>query len=707
MRGVGRGPIRSGRRVRLAIFTLIFAALPIAAAPAAGSQAEQVRPATWEMVSVASNGAQGDHDSGTACGHLDGPSMSDDSRYVVFSSEAGNLDPRDLNGSALSDVFVHDRQKDTTDLVSLTPQGALPGGSNILGAHCSNGESLLLDGAHDPEISANGRFVAFSDQRPMTDDDEDVGPPGADDVFVRDLRKGTTELLSMTTSGEQIKGDHGFFAVSISGNGRFVAFTSSVHALDEDLADQDEIDKAIGEISEICVDPAAVSIGCPQQIFVRDRKKDTLDLVSVSDEGVPANRNVDLDNFQISDDGRYVVFASSASNLDPDETNQASCPTVAIEHKNCQDVFLRDLKAGTTELISVDSQEETGAGNSSLPVTNAPVITPGGRYVVFDSFAPLAPSTDLGSKVYVRDRKTGRTEQIAVSSAGELMPQGASASISDDGRYVFFTGTMDPGTVGCSEDIGCTGEVRYDRRTGQADWIWSGAAGAFGSSIGSTGRTFLRWSSDDQPYVAGDANEAMDIFVGDVGAVGLGVGRLATGGSGRGLTKAEDPTFDRTGVSQISDPRGDLLPDLDGADIVNATLAHRPDLTDLYVRIDVEDLTALGVPGVEPLTSRSLVWGLELTANEVRYEVRMTGGIGPGVLGRAPGFDLFRCRASTCTKSAELRGGFGTTGESMVAALPLELIGLEEGGEISDVEAFTALVGPRQLQPLDVAAFRR
>ena len=124
------------------------------------------------------------------------------------------------------------------------------------------------------------------------------------DIFVRDRSSGTTELVSVSSAGEQANGDSG--DPSISADGRFVAFASGASNL------------------------VAGDTNGTWDIFVRDRKRGTTRRVSVSSAGKQANGRL-LRHPSISADGRFVAFVSSASNLVAGDTNRAgmtsSCAT--------------------------------------------------------------------------------------------------------------------------------------------------------------------------------------------------------------------------------------------------------------------------------------------------------------------------------------------------------------------------------------------
>src|SRR5206468_7520662 len=121
--------------------------------------------------------------------------------------------------------------------------------------------------------------------------------------------------------------------------------------------------------------------------------------------------------------GNLVAFDSSATNLVPGDTNQLL------------DVFLHNRATHRTQRVSVSSEEAQGAGSS-----NSPSI--GGRFVSFVSSAPnLVPGDTNGVEdIFVRDVVAGTTERVSVSSTGEQgNSSSTAASISTGGRYVAFS----------------------------------------------------------------------------------------------------------------------------------------------------------------------------------------------------------------------------------------------------------------------------
>jgi Tol biopolymer transport system component len=162
---------------------------------------------TTTLVSANKNGT----DSGAgSSGDINTGKISADGRFVVFDSKADDLVAKDTNGK--SDLFVRDLQNGTTTLISVNKDGKDSGSGS----------------SHRPKISADGRFVAFvstAGDLVATKDTNDQS-----DVFVRDLQSGTTTLVSINKKGTS-SGNGSSFHPQISADGRFVAFDSKANDL--------------------------------------------------------------------------------------------------------------------------------------------------------------------------------------------------------------------------------------------------------------------------------------------------------------------------------------------------------------------------------------------------------------------------------------------------------------------------------------------
>jgi len=407
-----------------------------------------------ERVSVATGGAQGNS-------YGNAVSISADGRWVAFQANASNLVAGDTNGTL--DVFVRDRGTGTTERVSVATGG-------------SQGSSAALA----PALSADGRFVVFMSYAwDLVAGDTN----GFADVFVRDRQLGSTERVSVATGGAQSDGDS--VSPSISADGRFVAF----HSVATNLVAGDTNGWA--------------------DVFVRDRQLGTTERVSVATGGTQANGASDNDS-SLSADGRYVAFASVASNL------------VAFDTNGAWDVFVRDRQLGTTGRASLSTSSAQGNGDS-----HDPSISADGRFVAFESVATnfVVGDTNGSYDVFVRDRLAGTTDRASVGTSGT---QGDSASqqpsISADGRFVAFHSAatnLVPGDTNLAYDI-----ILRDRQDGTSARVSVDSAGVQGGShsefpsLSGDGR-FVAFHSAATNLVPGDTNAFQDAFVHDRDATGF------------------------------------------------------------------------------------------------------------------------------------------------------------------------------------------
>ena len=340
-----------------------------------------------------------------------------------------------------------------------------------------NGSNGLSE---NPVISSDNRYVAFQSWADNLVPDDTNGYP---DIFVHDRQTGRTERISVDSSGF---GGAGYsYNPSISGDGRFVAFDSSVST----LVPGDTNDKS--------------------DIFVYDRQTSQPSRASIASAGVQGN--ADSNNPSISGDGRYVAFGSFATNLASGDSNGMD-----------SDIYVHDRQTGQTNRVSIDSNGSQGSGGSYFPVISAD-----GRYVAFVSDVSTLVSGDTNGlrDVFIHDRQTGQTTRVNVDSYGNQATGACSdpyypnsVALSNDGRYVAFDSCADnlvAGDTNASVDIfvhdrqtGATGRVSVDSSNIQGNFH------SLNPSISGDGR-YVAFDSGSSNLAPGDTNGARDIFIHD------------------------------------------------------------------------------------------------------------------------------------------------------------------------------------------------
>lgn len=322
-------PMTLALNARLPVFALLAAGSLIASCPA---QAEFIYARLVPAPGVQSNGASGAVD------------VSSEGRTVVFTSEANNWIAGDTyNGNR---AIAVDLATGVIDIVSKTQAGVVIRGEQ-------------------PAASGNGRYVAFLTYG---------SPLGVNwQVGRKDRVTGELALVSATASGVAAVSGTDDDTVSISADGRFVAFESASTNL-------------------------GVPSGSSPEVFVKDMQTGAVTMASVKSDGSPSGGTCTLEPHALSDDGRYITFVC---------TND---PTGGAGYGQ---LYLRDLQANTTTPIS----RVGAAGAYSSAIVYRPAISPDGRFVSFQNrgyggLGYAGGTVDSNSGVYLRDRQTQTTIAI-------------------------------------------------------------------------------------------------------------------------------------------------------------------------------------------------------------------------------------------------------------------------------------------------------
>jgi len=368
------------------------------------------------------------------------PLISGDGHWVIFESLATNLVALADTNQA-TDVFARDLLSNTTLLVSVNAAGTASG----------SGNSELGD------ITPDGRFVAFVST--STDLVPGVANR-LGDIYVRDLQSGSTFWAStnmypiiFATTGYRC------FNPVLSADGRFVAFKMifpdrPVCVIHHDLQSGANlvlaVNTAIASTPQISADGRfvasedSIAQNIPHSdVYVWDVATHSNLLVSVNLSGTGGG-NQPSHTPVMTPDGRSVAFLSAATDLVTNATNGAS------------QVYIRDIAGATTRLISVSLDGMASSGAIDITV---PTISSDGQLIAFESTASDLVAADLNqaSDIFLRDIAAGATQ--LVSQRHPALPEGTGAtlstafakSISADGHIVIFA-SLDSNLVADDED---------------------------------------------------------------------------------------------------------------------------------------------------------------------------------------------------------------------------------------------------------------
>jgi Tol biopolymer transport system component len=487
---------------------------------------------TGVITLITSRGGAAGVSAGGSTSYWTGRAMSNDGRFIAFTSAASNL-PGITDGNNELDVFLADRTSGAITLVSHA--SGSPSTTSGLGFReplvSADGSAVVFESApvspfensqlylFDPatggitlishaaglpstpansgfflsgheSISGDGRWIAFTHYGTDLVAGQMDGN-GAGDVFLFDRTTGASTLVSHASSSPSDTGDGGSFAPAISGDGRYVAFVSNA----SDLV------------------PGQAGAG---GVFLYDRAAGTTTRLSSSGSSP----------LGISTDGRWVVFTSSAADVVPGQ----------IDTNSSSDVFLWDRVSGSTLLVSHTPGAPATSGNAAsglgtLTVTpNPSVLSADGRFVAFSSDATdlIAGQTGNQSAIFLFDRVTG-TVTLVSRSAGSPTATGNGYSgepaISADGHFVAYlssAGDLVPGQITAGAGTAGSDFFLYDRTAGTTalvshiptSAVTSGKLGAFGGAprISADG-AWVAFSSAAPDLVAGDHDGVTDAFL--------------------------------------------------------------------------------------------------------------------------------------------------------------------------------------------------
>ncbi len=484
-------------------------------------------PGSVKRISVSSAGVEANESSFA-------PDISDDGNIVAFYSRASNLVPGDGNNS--DDIFTKNVASGATSIVSTSATGV-----------------YANSGSGEPAISGDGSMVSFLSGATnlVVSDPTSFWP----DIYRKTLGSGLIQIVSVNSANTPAFLGNGFS--SLSANGGVVIFESAAADLvpgdtngvmdvfSRDIGTgitrrisipSDAGSNALSSVSEGCcarqlsgdgryaVFTSSASNLVPgdtngtTDVFVHDRDQGQTRRVSVSTSGVQSNGVSSSPT--ISRDGRYVAFRSLGTNLISGGTN-------AVNH-----IFVHDLQTVQTAIVSISS-----LGVHSTAASGVPTISANGRYVAFDTIDDLISGTGWGiSQIYLRDIQTGLTTIESKNTGGQIGANTSSApSISEDGNFIVFASRADNLVLGDSNqkwDI-----FRRDRQYGitlkvSINGSVQGNMDSRYPSISDNGEIIaFETASTNLNGGLGDGNSVSDIYVRSMGLSSLKRASTGTGGS--------------------------------------------------------------------------------------------------------------------------------------------------------------------------------
>ncbi len=338
----------------------------------------------------------------------------------------------------------------------------------------SAGAPAIASGVFRPQLSDDGRYVL------LTTDSDELDPAdgnGQRDIYRLDRRSGSSIRISDSAG---VQGNRGAARAAFSADGATVAFHSSA----DNLLPAD--DNGVTDVF----------------VWQADRGlNQTLELVSRGADGGLANGG--SLNASVSGDGRWVAFSSTASNLVPDDNNDAS------------DIFVRDRLTAETLRVSIASDGDEGDRGSFQPT-----ISDNGRFIAFTSEATNFSDNEFDElpDLFLHDRSTGETTLINVSTTGvRSNADSASAVVSPDGSAVAFYSratTLEPGQENIFFDVFVRDLLRVETQLVSAPVDGAADANSFNPSLSSRGQ-LVAFQSEARNLTDLDGNTFSDIYVMD------------------------------------------------------------------------------------------------------------------------------------------------------------------------------------------------
>jgi len=371
------------------------------------------------------------------------------------------------------------------------------------------------NGSDISDINGTGQYIVFESS--ATNLVTNFVTNGLNHIYRKDMITG--EILLVSSDNVGLEANNSSSSPRISDDGRFVVFVSTATNL------------------------SSIFTGGTQQIFIKDMDDGTIELAS-RDLSLNAANGTCTDP-DVSDDGSYVVFASTAADL------------TAIPGGGFSQIYYKDMTDESVDMLSLRTTLTTGATGQSDNTD----MSADGQYIVFESNASdlISPSPTAAINIYFIDMSSPTNiEHISVNTAGtDAFGNSHNPSVSNDGRYVAFdsiaTNLATPDNNGNDDvflrDRDPSGSPITILISANPSTLDSANGKSTAASISGDG-AFVAFQSDAINITTGDNPGLIDIFVRDMAAATITIDQVNIIDTG-----ISSPTFGSANTSISTDGR--------------------------------------------------------------------------------------------------------------------------------------------------------
>lgn len=469
-----------------------------------------------------------------------------DGRWLLFTSAATDLVPGQVDGNSATDVFLYDRSNQSTVLIS-----------RAAGASTTTANAAATGRA----ISADGRWIVYVSQSTnvlagLTDTNANL------DVFLFDRMNGTTTLISRA-AGSATNTANGFSNAfnshATSADGAYIVFMSSATDVVAGMTDTNTL----------------------EDVFLFERATANTRLISGALGSTTATANNQSLSSGLSDDGRWVLFSSSASNLLEGLTDTNST----------FDLFVYDRLSATKILVTSALGVATTSANGQ---STGGTLSASGEWIVFSSNASNLVSgvndnnASYDAFAYHRPTATMALVSHASTSTNQVANgQTFTSRASSDGRWIVISTLATNTAAGVVDSNGTNDVYLYDRDTStsvlMSRALGSATASANGQSLpsrisGDGRRAIFRTLATNIQAGLTDSNNAFDVYVFDRDQqTSTLLSRSASVANSTANGESAAATVDGNGASLVFNSRAtDLISGLGDSNTLNDVFVATP-----------------------------------------------------------------------------------------------------------------------------------